>query len=45
MRKYIYENLNEIRTNGIRKQEILDILNYLIKKDSVTGYMLRDSVL
>ncbi len=45
MRKYIYENLDEIRTNGIRKREVLDILNYLIEKDSVTGYMLRDSVL
>ena len=45
MKKYIYENLDEIRSNGIRKQEVLDILNYLIEKDSVTGYMLRDSVL
>ena len=45
IRKYIYENLSEIRTNGIRKREVIDILDYLIKKESVLGYMLKDNIL
>lgn len=45
IRKYIYENLSEIRTNGIRKKEVIDILDYLIKKESVMGYMLKDNIL
>ena len=45
IKKYIYENLSEIRTNGIRKREVIDILDFLIKKESVLGYMLKDSIL
>ncbi|MBR5401687.1 MAG: ATP-binding protein [Treponema sp.] len=44
-KKYIYENLSVIRTNGIRKREIINILDYLIKKQSVLGYMLKDNIL
>lgn len=45
IKEYIYKNLTEIRTNGIRKQEVCILLDYLIKKGSVTGYMLKDYIL
>lgn len=45
IKKYIYESLSEIRTNGIRKKEVINILDYLIMKESVLGYMLKDNIL
>lgn len=45
IKSYIYKNQNEIRNNGPRKQEVCNILDYLIHRGSVTGYMLKDYIL
>jgi len=44
-RKYIYENREEIRKKRRLKEDILVILNFLVEKGSVVGYMLRESIL
>jgi len=43
-RKYIYNNREEIRRSRSKK-EVLVILDFLIEKGSVIGYMLRESIL
>ncbi len=43
-RKYIYKNRENIRKTRQAKQEILIILDFLISKGSVVGYMLRESI-
>jgi len=45
LRKYIYSNREIIRTTKQIKHEILIILEFLIDKTSVVGYMLRESIL
>jgi hypothetical protein len=44
-RKYIYNNREEIRRSSLSKKELLVILDFLIEKGSVVGYMLRESIL
>lgn len=44
-RQYIYMNREEIRRNKIAKKEVLVILDFLIEKGSVVGYMLRENIL
>jgi len=45
IRKYIYENLENIKRNIYLKHDILVILDFLIEKESVIGYMLRENIL
>lgn len=45
VRKYIYENRQEIKKTAKLKQEVLIILGFLIEKGSVVGYMLRENIL
>ena len=44
-RKYIYENRDTIRKTKRAKEEVLIILEFLIEKGSVVGYMLRETLL
>jgi len=44
-RKYILKNSQKIKKEKIKKQEVLEILNFLVEKGSAIGYMLRESVL
>ena len=44
-RKYIHGNREKIRKSKQLKQNVLVILNFLIEKASVVGYMLRESIL
>ena len=43
-RKYIHKNRTEIRENGELKKKILVLLDFLIEKGSVIGYMLRERI-
>jgi hypothetical protein len=45
IRKYIYKNRESIRKTKKLKDEILIILNFLVEKGSVIGYMLRENIL
>jgi len=45
VKKYIYENREKIKKTKKLKQEVLIILNFLIEKGSVVGYMLRENIL
>ncbi len=45
VKKYIYKNREKIRKTKRLKQEVLVILNFLVEKGSVVGYMLRESIL
>lgn len=45
IRKYIYINREIIRKNKTLKQDVLIILDFLIEKGSVVGYILRESIL
>jgi hypothetical protein len=44
-RKYIYKNRENIRRTRQLKQEVIIILDFLIEKASVVGYLLRESIL
>ncbi len=44
-RKYVNVNREGIRSKVKIKNDLLIILNYLINKGSVIGYMLRESIL
>lgn len=44
-KKYIYENREKIRKTKKLKLEVLTILNFLINKGSVVGYMLREKIM
>ena len=44
-KKYIYENREKIRKTKKLKKEALVILDFLIEKGSVVGYMLRENIL
>lgn len=43
-RKYIYKNREAIRKTKKLKQEVLIILDFLIEKGSVVGYLLRENI-
>ncbi len=45
VRKYIYKNRTKIRETKKLKEEVLVILDFLIAKGSVIGYMLRENIL
>ena len=45
IRKYIFKNHNKIKTSIHLKNNIINILNFLIEKGSVTGYLLREDIL
>lgn len=45
VRKYSYMNREELRKSTQLKQEFLVILDFLIEKESVVGYMLRETIL
>ncbi|MBL0708852.1 MAG: hypothetical protein JJW00_07395, partial [Sulfurimonas sp.] len=45
VRKYILQNNIEIKTKKVKKNEVLEILNFLIEKGSAVGYMLRERIL
>jgi hypothetical protein len=44
-RKYIFENQEKIKRIKTLKQDILIILDFLVNKESVIGYMLRENIL
>ncbi|MCY8138579.1 AVAST type 4 anti-phage nuclease Avs4 [Bacillus inaquosorum] len=45
VKSYIYKNRERIKRETKLKQEVLVILNFLVEKGSVAGYMLRENVL
>lgn len=45
VRKYIYDNREKIRKAKKQKEDVLVILEFLITKGSVIGYILRESIL
>jgi hypothetical protein len=45
VRKYTFKNREKVRKTKALKDEVLIILNFLIEKGSVVGYMLRESIL
>ncbi|MDH3324968.1 MAG: hypothetical protein OEL89_04985 [Candidatus Peregrinibacteria bacterium] len=45
VRKYIYENREKVRRNKKTRDDILVILDFLLEKGSVIGYILRESIL
>jgi hypothetical protein len=45
VRKYIYNERERIRRTRQLKEEVLVILDFLVEKGSVVGYMLRENVL
>jgi len=45
MKRYIYQNREKIRTTNILKNKVLIVLNFLVEKGSVIGYMLRENIL
>ncbi len=45
VKKYVYSNREKIKKAKDLKQSILIILDFLIKKGSVIGYMLRENIL
>ena len=45
VKKYVYKNREKIRKTLDLKQNVLVILDFLINKGSVIGYMLRESIL
>ena len=45
IRKYIYLNHTKVKTNLKIKKATLTILNYLIDKGSVNGYLLREDIM
>jgi len=45
VKKYVYNYREKIRKSNKLKCEILIILNYLVEKGSVIGYMLREDIL
>ena len=44
-RKYVLQNSQEIKKQKVKKEELLEVLNFLVKKGSAIGYMLRERVL
>jgi len=44
-RKYILKNMQEVKKQKSKKEEILVILNFLVEKGSALGYKLREKIL
>ena len=44
-RSYILQNSEKIKKEKVKKEEVLEILNFLVEKGSAIGYMLRERVL
>lgn len=44
-RKYILKNMQEVKKQKSKKDEILIILNFLVEKGSAIGYKLRENIL
>lgn len=44
-REYVYKNRTKIKENKELKQRVLVLLNFLIEKGSVIGYMLRERII
>ena len=45
IRRYIFTNRYKIRTTFQLREKILIILDFLVERGSVTGYMLREDIL
>ena len=45
VKKYIYKNREKIKKTKKLKQEVLIILDFLIERGSVVGYILRENIL
>ena len=45
VRKYVLINRSQIRTNTQIKARVAVILNFLVEKGSITGYLLRENIL
>jgi hypothetical protein len=45
VRRYILTNRQKIKTNKKIKSEVVVILNFLIERGSITGYLLREDIL
>ena len=45
MRVFTFRNREKIRTTKEIKEQLLTILNFIIDKGSVTGYMLRENII
>lgn len=45
MRKFIFENRENIKKNFRLKIKVIEILNFIIEKGSMRGYQLRESIL
>jgi hypothetical protein len=45
IKRYIYKNREKVKKTKELKQNVLIILDFLIKKGSVVGYMLRENIL
>ena len=44
-KKYIYKNREKVKRNLVLKQNLLVILDFLVRKGSAVGYILRESIL
>ena len=45
VRRYILNNRQKVKTSKQIKNQILVILNFLLERGSVTGYILREDIL
>lgn len=45
VKRYVLKNWNVVKTNTMKYNQLLKILNYLIKKGSVFGFHFRESIL
>ena len=45
VRRYILNNRHKVKTSKQIKNQILVILNFLLERGSVTGYILREDIL
>jgi len=45
LRKYVFKNREKIKKTKKLKQEALVVVNYLVEKGSVVGYILRENIL
>lgn len=44
VRKYVYLNRTKLKTNRFMKDKVLAILDFLVSKGSVNGYLLREDI-
>ena len=43
-RKYVYLNRTKLKTNRFMKEKVLTLLDFLVSKGSVNGYLLREDI-